>query len=570
MLKHLYLRNYALFSETHIGFQGGLNILTGETGAGKSLLVGALGLIMGKRADNNMVFLDDDKCIVEARFAHLAGRTLAALAAFDDFELEDDELIIRREIRTNGKSRAFINDTPVSLQVLKDVSALLVDMHSQHESQLLLSHDRQLELLDAFAENEGEVARFAAMLRTCSSLREQIRRLEQQELEARRQQDYYRHQVEELQRANLRGGEEAELEAELNLLQHAEDVREALGTSAERLYQQDDSIYSQLSSILDSMARAVRVSPQLGEEAQRLEEAKNIVKEAAFSFRQMLDAIESDPERLAFIEERLGLYHTLKLKYGRRSGAELVELYQEVLGKIEEFDSLEERTAALRAQLAAEEEGLCAQGLLVEQRRQAARQTLEAQVMALLQEVGFRKVRFEIAIERNVDAAGSLDIDGQAVRPLPSGINRVYFLIQPNPGMPAGPLSQIASGGEISRIMLAIKTALADKFSFPVLIFDEIDTGISGEIAHKVGLVMQKLGGRFQILSITHLPQIAAKGGAHFEIRKEVRDERTVSTIAQLDKQARIMALAQMISGDQPTSAALRNAEELLAQEVAE
>ncbi|RMG55213.1 MAG: hypothetical protein D6722_28125, partial [Bacteroidetes bacterium] len=513
---------------------------------------------------NSVVFMADEKCIVEARFGRFEAAVRETLSQYEDFEWEEDELIVRREIRPNGKSRAFINDTPVPLHLLREVVAQLVDLHSQHENQLLLSQDKQLELLDAFAGNGPQLEAFRLQLDKTQSLQRQIRKLEQEEAQAREQQDYLRFQVEELEAADVKAEEEEELESELNLLQNAEEVREVLGLGTETLYEADESLYGHLSEVLASLQKVAHVNGQISDELSRLEEARETIKEAAYNFRQMLDTVESDPERLAFIEERLAVYHKLKLKFQVTTGQELVDRYLALKARMTAFDSLEAEIAGLRKTLTNEEARLRTLGLELESRRQAAAAPLARQVMDLLVEVGFQKARFDIALERNVEAGGSLELEGEFLRPLPTGFNKALFLIQTNPGMPAGPLAQIASGGEVSRVMLALKAALADRFSFPVLIFDEIDTGISGETAHKVGLVMQRLARRFQILSITHLPQIAARGDAHFEIRKTISDHHTVSGVVALDHEARVQALARMISGDQPTESALRNASDLI------
>jgi len=563
MLKHLYLKNYALFTETHIDFPAGLNILTGETGAGKSLLVGALGLINGKRADTS-VFMHEEKCVIEAIFGDLAPRIQAELDGFEEFDREGESLTIRREVRPNGKSRAFVNDTPVSLQVLRQVSALLLDMHGQHENQILLSQDKQLDLLDAYAESEAWVQVFAQKLKAAEVIRKEIDALRAQEDQAQSQLEYYQFQVQELEAADVKESEEEELEAELNLLQNSEEIREALGGAVELLYQQDTSLYSQLSEILEPLRKVEDVSTQVNEEVSRLVDVQETLKEASFAFQGMLEAVESDPERLAFIEERLAVYHKLKLKYKAKSGAELVAIYEEVKQKLDDFSSLEERITALQQQYREAQDELREAGLTLEAKRQAAKPVLEEKITALLSQVGFNKARFEVAIERLLHAEGDLELEGEVLKPGAKGLNRVYFLIQTNPGLPAGPLAQIASGGEISRVMLAIKAALAEKSEFPVLIFDEIDTGISGEIANKVGYVMQQLSRNFQILSITHLPQIAAKGHQHYQIRKQVNGERTSSTVVPLNHDERIREVAQMLSGEQPTDSAIRNAEELM------
>lgn len=563
MLKHLYLKNYALFVETRIDFPAGLNVLTGETGAGKSLLIGALGLVMGKRADSS-VFMHEEKCVIEATFGQLSGRLRAELGDFEDFDLEGDELFIRREVRPSGKSRAFINDTPVSLQVLRAVSALLLDLHGQHENQSLLSQDKQLDLLDAYADSGDLVLAFGQKLKGAEMIRKEIAALQEMESQAQTQLEYYQFQVQELEAAEVKANEEEELEAELNLLQNSEDIREAIGGAVEHLYQDDNSIYSQLSNVLDPLKKVQDISTQLNDEVSRLIDMQEILKESAFAFQGMLDAVESDPERLSFIEDRLAVYHKLKLKYNCKDGAELVALYEEVKGNLDDFDSLEERIAGLKKQYTAAQEELKTVGLELEARRAGAKPILEDKITGLLSQVGFKKARFEVAIERLEHADGDMEVEGQMVKPGTKGLNRVFFLIQTNPGLPGGPLSQIASGGEISRVMLAIKAALAEKSEFPVLIFDEIDTGISGEIANKVGNVMQQLARSFQILCITHLPQIAAKGHQHYQIQKRVKGETTTSTVVPLDHSERIREVAMMLSGDQPTDSAMRNAEELM------
>ncbi|MEL6625496.1 MAG: DNA repair protein RecN [Bacteroidota bacterium] len=565
MLQHLYIKNYALFKESHIDFLQGLNILTGETGAGKSLLIGALGLIMGKRADSSFVFLYDEKCIVEGTFGRLPSIIQKQLDAFEEFDLEaNGEITIRREIRPNGKSRAFINDTPVSLQLLREVSSLLLDMHGQHDNQVLLSADKQLDLLDEYADCRDELQQYQAQLKIVDSLSQQIAELEEKERTAKGQWEYLKFQVDELDKAGLQANEEDELEQELNLLQHSEEIREALGGAIELLYQVDNSIYNQLSEVIVPLRKVSTVNQNLGESVQGLDEMLEQIKESTFSFQEMLELVETDPQRLAFIEERLAMYHSLKLKYQVQSGQELVDLYERIATQLTEFDSLEENIQRLRKEFEQAVTLLGKWGQQLESRRLKAQPLLQQTVDMLLAQVGFQKARFMIDIKRNFHENGSLELDGARIKPLSHGINKVYFQIQTNPGVPAGSLSQIASGGEISRVMLAIKAALAEKSSFPVMIFDEIDTGISGEIAKKVGVVMQQLANKFQILSITHLPQIAAKGKAHFFIRKKVEGEKTFSSVSQLDHEARIKVVAQMLSGDEPTASAIKNAEELI------
>ncbi|MEO0897540.1 MAG: DNA repair protein RecN [Bacteroidota bacterium] len=566
MLKQLYIKNYALFKETRIDFKSGLNILTGETGAGKSLLIGALGLVMGKRADTSFVFMHDEKCILEATFGNLASVIVTQLNAFEDFDMDGEEVVLRREIRPNGKTRAFINDTPVSLQILREVSSLLLDLHGQHDNQVLLSQDKQLNLLDNFASNDDLVGQFGMQLKKTESITKRIAELEAQEKTAKEQMEYLQYQVKELGEADIKDGEEEELESELNLLQNSEEIRGALGGAVEKMYQQDSSIYNDLSEVVGALRKVSHVNAQLGSSVSDLDEVLEKIKDASFSFQNMLETVESDPARLAFIEQRLGVYHNLKLKYQKKSGAELVALYEEVSGRLIEFDSLDETIQSLKTQESQEKEKLVHLGLRLEEKRLKAKPYLEQMIDQLLAQVGFQKAKFQVNLFRHEHSLGNLQVGDQYIKPLASGLNKVQFLIQTNPGLPAGPLAQIASGGEISRVMLAIKAALAEKSSFPVMIFDEIDTGISGEIANKVGAVMKQLARTFQILSITHLPQIAAKGNQHFQIKKNVQGEKTYSHVVELGHQERVSIIAEMISGDQPTASAIQNAEELIRQ----
>ncbi|MEL6671660.1 MAG: DNA repair protein RecN [Bacteroidota bacterium] len=564
MLQHLYIKNYALFTETEVDFQAGFNVLTGETGAGKSLLVGALGLINGKRADSSVVFREDEKCVVEARFHELSPLIQKRVQSYEEFDFEGKELIIRREITPSGKSRAFINDTPVSLQILRQVSNLLLDMHGQHENQSLLQNDQQLSLLDAFAATEGVAASFGEDLRRLEAINQEIKRLREQEATAKQRQEFLQFQVEELRAANIQADEENELEQELNLLQNSEEVREAVGGASDLLYHQDESMYHVLSALLEPLRKVSGVNEQMREEIERLEEMCHSLKESAFNFQAMLEMVDSDPERLAFIEERLAIYYQLKLKLGVKTGEELMAQYEAFQAQLAEFSSLEDRIEDLVGEQDFLARELAKKGVSLEARRVAAKTSLEKQVCALLEEVGFQQATFEIQLERQPEENGLLEVDGARIKAFTHGINKITYVVRTNPGMPPGPLAQIASGGEISRVMLAIKAALAEKSSFPVLIFDEIDAGISGEIAKKVGQVMYNLARKFQILSITHLPQIAAKGDHHFQIEKSTDGVQTTSQVRALPQEERVEELAKMISGKDLTPSALNHARELM------
>ena len=565
MLKALYIKNYALFEACQINFPSGLNILTGETGAGKSLLVGALGLIMGKRADSSAVFFPDTKCIVEATFGDFSRALQKKLESYEDFDFDESQLIIRREITPSGKSRAFINDTPASLQLVKEISNMLVDLHGQHENQSLLQPDQQLAVLDAYAQNQHLLSDCEKAWDKLRITRAEIQKLVQQESQAKERQDFLNFQVEELTLANLEAEEEEQLEQELNLLQNSEEIRDALAFACESLYNREEqSVHQQMSDVLAQLQKFEEVGEEYKKQVEQLVESRELIKEASFTLQNMLDTVDSDPERLAFIEERLAVYHQLKLKYKLRSGAELVELLKKLTDQADDFASLELRIADLRKSAETQQAALLEIGLQLEEKRELAKIALEHHINRLLTEVGFKEAELQVQIDRNFQENGELEHEGKKIKGSRTGFNKATFLIRTNPGLPVGPLSQIASGGEISRVMLAIKSALADRLDFPVLIFDEIDTGISGEIAKKVGNVMQKLAERFQIISITHLPQIASKGREHFMIHKEIENGRTISSVRRLGLDERVYQLARMISGDDPSESAIKNALEMI------
>jgi DNA repair protein RecN (Recombination protein N) len=389
--------------------------------------------------------------------------------------------------------------------------------------------------------------------------------LQEKERKARDQQDFINFQLNEFQEAQVQADEEEQLEQELRLLQNSEEIREALGYSCETLYNREEgSAHQQLSEVIDQLERFSDVGEEYQRLLSQLVDARESIKESTFGLEHMLEAIDSDPERLSYIEERLAVYHNLKLKYKVRTGADLLALYEKLQLEESVYASLSGQILKLQQAASAGEAELIELAQQLESRRKEGIPLLEKKINGLLSEVGFQDAKVELALSRTQVEKGWLHLDEEALRPTSRGINKLSFLIRTNPGLPMGELSQIASGGEISRVMLAIKAALADKSEFPVLIFDEIDTGISGEIANKVGQVMRQLARRFQILSITHLPQIASKGDEHFIIFKEVADGRTSSSVRRLGLDERVYQIARMISGDDPSESAIRNALEMI------
>ncbi len=566
MLNKLYIRNFALIKEIEIQLGSGLNILTGETGAGKSLLLGAIGLILGKRVDYSMIFDPSKKCIVEATFGKLPAGVLSELELHDDFDMDDSEgnVTIRREASPSGKSRAFINDTPVSLGLLKEVTSLLVDVHGQHENQRLLGAEQQIRLLDQYAGVTDQVAGFQEEFNQLKKLESDLQQLLEEEAQARQQQDYYNFQFRELEAANLDGEDEEALEQQLNLLENAEGIQTILSQTTSGLYDEELSLYNRLSEVIQDLESISQLDPEIAEQYERLSEVRYTLEEASRTLDKIRDRVETDPETLQAVEERVSELNKLKMKFNAGDLAELISIRNEFDEKVGRFDSLGASIEKVRQAVAKREKTLVKLGLSIEKKRKAVAKALKKEVDTLMASVGLENAAFEVNIERNMQEKGRLLIDDQSVKPGPTGINTVDFKIRTNKGMPMGSLNQVASGGEISRVMLAIKAALAAKAELSALIFDEIDTGISGEVANKVGRVMRQLANNYQLIAITHLPQIAGKGHQHFKIFKEEKGETTTTYIRPLDSDGRVLELAKMLSGEHPSESAIRNAKELI------
>jgi DNA repair protein RecN (Recombination protein N) len=565
MLARLYIRNFALIESLEMQLGPGLNILTGETGAGKSLLLGAIGLILGRRVDYSYIFNPDEKCVVEAEFRNIPPSTKAELAAFEDFDFDGAQITLRREASANGKSRAFINDTPVSLQVIREVTDMLVDLHGQHENQRLLDPDQQIQLLDQYAGSTEKAKEFGRRQLECASLAREIARLEAEEREARQQQDFLQFQLNELKGLDLSESAEAQLEEELALLQNAEEIREALTFATGSLYESEESVYNDLSAALSRLQSAARLNAGIRAQASRLEELRYGIEDIARELSHTADGLDLDPGTLARLQSQSDTLNRLKLKYGVRTAAELGALRTDIAAKVGRFDSIGDEVETRRKALDSAWQALSLLGQELETLRRAAAIPLKAAIDSLLHEVGLEHAEFEATVTRNVAADGPLLIDGERLRPGSAGYNGVEFRIRTNKGMPMGTLAQTASGGEVSRVMLAIKAALAARADLSVLIFDEIDTGISGETANKVGKVMQKLADHYQVIAITHLPQIAGKGSTHFRIYKRVENGKTLSNVGLLSPEQRVMEVARMLSGEDPSPSAIVNAKELLA-----
>jgi DNA repair protein RecN (Recombination protein N) len=563
MLAKLYIQNYALIDKLWISFDNGLNILTGETGAGKSILVGAIGMILGRRAESGVMLNPDEKCVVEAEF-RLKDDTLQDVLKENDIDAPDAHLIIRREVSPGGKSRAFVNDSPVNLNALRAVAERLVDLHGQHEGQLLLEPAYQLQVLDQYAGLAAQAAQFKQLLAQTQAVAAEIDGLRRQEAEARRQTDYYRFQVQELTEAKLQPAEDEDVENRLRVLQHAEQITENLARNYARLEEGDSALNLQLKQMQRELEKLSALDARVAPLAQKIGEAKFLLADVAAELQALAETTELDPNTLQALADRQTVYNKLKMKFAVHTAAELIALRDEFAAKLNQFENLDDRIAALEKQKAALLSQLADLGLALEKQRLAVATQLGKKITGLLHEVGLTQADFAIEVTRLHAANGLLAIDGQAIQPNAAGINGVQFNIRTNAGLPLGPLAAIASGGEVSRVMLAVKAVLARKLALGTLIFDEIDTGISGEVALKVGRVMEQLGAQHQVLAITHLPQIASRSGSHYFIYKTTEAGRAYSRMRKLEKADRVEEIAKMISGESPSPLARKTATELL------
>ena len=527
MLQSLFIQNYALIDTLDIQFQPGFSVITGETGAGKSIILGAIGLLLGQRADSKAIKNGTAKCVIEARF-DLGPYGMEDFFRRNDLEFDGQECIIRREVMPSGKSRAFINDTPVQVGLLKELGSMLIDIHSQHQNLLLNQEDFQLNVIDILAGDKEELLRYKALYADYRQAEKALEAARKETEKAKEEEDYIAFQLEQLEKAGLREGEQEELEQEAELLAHAEDIKQTL-------YQADRMIY-----------------PDAGEWAQRLESCHIELKDLAGEIAARAEQIEFDPERLQYVNERLNTLYDLQQKHRTDSVGKLLRIEEEYRGKLEAINHSDEHLKALQARKEETYAAVSAQaGRLTALRREAALEA-ERQMKEKLVPLGIPNVRFKVELTPK-DAP-----DG-------TGADRINFLFSANKSGQLQPISQVASGGEVARVMLSLKAMISGAVKLPTIIFDEIDTGVSGSIAEKMARIMHEMGSRNrQVISITHLPQIAAMGTAHYKVYKEDHADGTTSHIVRLDEQGRIEEIAHMLSGSTLTEAAISNAKELL------
>ncbi|MBL7924648.1 MAG: DNA repair protein RecN [Bacteroidia bacterium] len=553
MLKHLSVQNYVLIDQLDIQFGKGLSIITGETGAGKSILLGALGLMLGQRADTDLLLDKKKKCIVEGVFDI---RSYDLQSFFSDKELDfEEDCTIRREINPEGKSRAFVNDSPVNLSLLKEITSRLVDIHSQHETLLLSDSRFQLNVTDAYAQNRKQLENYRTAYTAWRQAKKVLAQLREDEQKSKADLDYLKFQYEEISGLKLMDGEQEMLESEQDKLAHAEDILQQLDRVLHVLRDGDDNVVAHLNMVNQVLSGLQKFDSSFNLLNERIQTAIIEIKDIHGELEHYTGTLQADPSRLEQIGERLGSIYAMQKKHRLSSVKELIQLQTELEEKISRISSLDDHLLDASKELEIAEKQLKKEGEALTQSRRNAVPGIEKEIMKQLADLSMPHALLRVAVVDEAEGVFSSD-----------GMEKIQFLFSANKGGDFKELSKVASGGEMSRLMLCIKSVLARLSAMPTVIFDEIDTGISGETAARVGSILKQMGRKHQVLAITHLPQMASKGDEHFLVYKEVKKGTTRSFLRKLTEAERINEIARMLSGEELTTAALENARELLNQ----
>ena len=549
MLKQLYIKNFTLIDELNISLYPGFSVITGETGAGKSIILGAIGLLLGNRADSKAIKAGRDRCVIEAHF-DLSRYGMQKFFDDHDIDYDADDTIIRRELTAAGKSRAFINDTPVPLTRMRELGEQLVDIHSQHQNLLLQKEDFQLNVVDIIAQDADQLKVYQKEYYAYRKAKELLEELKAEIAKNRENEEFMRFQHKELDDANLQEGELEQLEQEAETLSHSEDIKTALYEADSALSGENDSILDKLKNATHQLENICDVYPSMADVTGRMQSSYIELKDIAQEISSSVDHVEFDPNRLDAINTRLDKLYTLQQKFHVETVTELIATRDRIAEQLSHIDNgdedIEEKEKEVAALLVKAEK----QAALLTSIRQKSAKAIEKEMKGRLIPLGIPNVRFEIAF---------------AEKPLSgNGADKVSFLFSANKSTQLQPVSQVASGGEIARVMLSLKAMISGAVKLPTIIFDEIDTGVSGKIAEKMADIMEEMGlQNRQVLSITHLPQIAAKGSHHYKVLKEETENGTISHMKELNSQERIEEIAQMLSGSDITQAAVANAKEL-------
>ena len=552
MLRHLHIRNFALIEELDVDFSEGFSVITGETGAGKSILLGAIGLILGQRADTQSVKEGAAKCVIEATFG-LRGYALKSFFDENDFDYDEDACVLRRELTAAGKSRAYINDSPATLQQMKQLGDRLIDIHSQHQNLLLRDQNFQLNILDTMAGTEQELHHYRqlyAQLREAEqTLAEAIESTEKHKAEA----DYLDYQLQQLHDFDPQAGEDSELEEEQRALSHAEDIKTALFRADALLSEADEAIIPTLRTARNTLQEICDVFPRVESLAERIDSAYIDLKDVSEELASLAEDIEYNPARLDQVNARLDQLYTLQKKHGVQTAAELEALMHDIESRLQQVSNAEEQIAALQQNLSQVKALTKTQADKLTNLRRKKISDVQKIVKQRLEMLGMTR--------------GILKIDLTQTELRPDGQDRATFLFSANEGSTPRPIADVASGGEVSRLMLALKDMTTERRALPTLVFDEIDTGVSGRIAEGMAQIMERMAGADrQVIAITHLPQIAARGQNHYAVYKEESENQTRSHIRRLQPDERVMEIAHMLSGKNVTAAAISNAKELLSR----
>lgn len=554
MLKKLDIRNFTLIDHLEMALYPGFSVITGETGAGKSIVIGAIGLLLGNRADAKQVKRGCDKCIIEATFDLSIYHSDVLKDFFEDNDLdyEPEECLLRREVNANGKSRAFINDTPVTLALMRELGEQLIDVHSQHQNLLLSKEDFQLNVVDIIARDRQQLADYRAAFAEYRSAQRRLEELREQIATSRDNEDFLRFQQKELSEANLASGEQEQLEQEAELMSHAEDIKRALHEADYGLSGDDTGIVNLTRSIAAQLRSVADVYPEAQELAERLESCFVELKDISQEIASKVDDVEYDPQRFNLITQRLDTIYTLQQKFHVQTVDELLDRLNGINTQLDNIDNSGEELQELERSVE-KLHAVCVEkaAVLTDMRRKSAT-VVEQELSKLLVPLGIPKVRFKVDVS-------PADLST-------NGADKVMFLFSANSSTDMQPVSQVASGGEIARVMLSLKAMISKAIGLPTIIFDEIDTGVSGRVAEQMAHIMRDMGkANRQVLCITHLPQIAAAGSIHYKVAKQETEQGTVSTMTQLSDEQRITEIAQMLSGSDVSQAAVDNAKSLLA-----
>ncbi len=549
MITHLTIKNYALIEDIKVDFQKGLTIITGETGAGKSILLGALSLLLGKRADLSSVKNSEKKCVIEAEF-EIKNYKLQNLFTSLDLDYED-HTIIRREILPSGKSRAFVNDSPVNLSVLSELGDQLIDIHNQHQTLEVSSQNFQFEVLDALAKTQGLIQRYESALVEFKTKKKSLFQLKEKQQSSQKELDYNQHLLSELEEAKLKRGEQAEIEEEYEKLNNVEGIQENLSEIIQIFESEELGLRSTLNEIKSRLNKLKSYSKSYDRLSERIQSVQIELDDVFLDMNSQLEMVEADPSRLQFLDERLKTLHKLQTKHHVLTIDELLEIQDKLSNEVDETSQLDERLDVLRNEINLLETQLNELAKEIHEKRGSILNVLKSKLEEILFQLGLPNASFKIELNFSDTF-------------FENGKDELLFLFTANKGSSYGELKKVASGGELSRIMLAIKSVLANYSKLPTIIFDEIDTGVSGEIANKIGVILQSMSKNMQVVSITHLPQIAAKGDHHFKVYKEDNEEQTQTKLKQLNSENRLIEIAEMLSGDKKSESAIAHARELL------